>query len=777
MKPSAEKSFLFVLDNLEAGGIQRQILEVCRALMARGHSCTLAAFRSSPDEMSEVFHSAGVKVQFLGKTTLLDFAFLQRLRRLVAGKRFDLVHSMTPQASFWLACVLPFGPRPHFVGSLLNIHKLGTSSERLCEFMASRRMDAVFVNAAAVERRYRERIPSPPPLWRIYNGVHASPPSDRAGIRARLGIPDREIAIVTAGRLQPVKRQADLIRTFAQIVKEWVEPCRLHIIGDGPLRERLESLAQSLDLAGRVVFHGVHSNPPDILPAFDIFVLPSGSEGFPNALLEAMAAGLACVATKVGGVPEALEDGVTGCLVDPASSDHMRDVILNLLRSPGLRSKLGQAAQQQTGERFGMERMTGLAIQYYEGLVSPQHRPLAYIMSCFPRNSETFILREIMEMRTRGLPALIVSLKSPGGPVLHGDVERLLPETIYRSWSGPGVLKDNLVMLASKPRLDLKTLCRFTALHTKRPWEMMKALAAWPKTVSFAAELRRRHVRHIHAHWATIPAACGLAMSRLVPCGFSFTAHAYDIYGIPTSLPEKLKAARFVATCTERNKQYLDSLVPEQVRSRIHLVRHFLPDPSPEKEVEKTIPPVVICVGSLESYKGHDILIRAAGILRRKGVEFQMRVIGGGPREGELRALIQNLSLNDCVILTGPQPQESVFQEMARARVFAIASRSGKIGDNLPNVLVEASLLNVPCIATDIGSINELIVDGETGLLIPADEISAMADALEKILSDRGLGERLAARARVRALEMFDLSKNAGLLEDLFRASLEKAAK
>ncbi|MBN1900856.1 glycosyltransferase [Candidatus Sumerlaeota bacterium] len=765
-------SILFLLDNLELGGIQRQLLEVCTALIQQGNRCVVACFRSKPDSMVEKYRKAGVGIVFLEKRKGIDICFFFRLKKLFKRENFDLIHAMTPQASFWTACALPFKSNTRFVGSLLNTYKLDQFLERLCEtLIAAPRMDAVFINSRAGALYYKSMIANPPPIWRIYNGVRIPAPVNREEIRNKLNIKPHTIALLCVGRLETVKRHVDAL-TALSIIRKQNPDISLHIIGDGSLRKHLESCAANLKVKDHVVFVGERDDTSDILSGFDIFLMPSRSEGFPNALLEAMAAGIPCIAAKAGGIPEIIRDKKNGILVNPCSPGELAEAINNLMVSPETRKELGETARQDMIKRFDIHRMIDNMISHYQSLLLPGRYKLAYVLSLFPKISEAFILREMAEMRKRGIPFCIVSLKSAREKAVHNEAKTLMDDTFYLPWINLNIILSNMFSFLDSPVSYLKTFWRFIRLHRSYPKETLKAFLVWFKTVGFARILKRNGVVHIHANWATMPASCALAMSEMIPCSFSFTAHAFDIYYIATSLEEKIRKAVFVATCTEKNRAHLCRLAQKEHERKIHLARHFIPDPegiviSPET------PPVALSIGSLDRYKGHDLLIQACRILWRKGLDFHLRIIGEGPEKMRLKYLIRRNWLEEKATLIGGMPQDQVFRELGKATIFALASVKGKRSDNLPNALIEASLLNVPCVMSDIGSVREFIIPEETGLLFKPGYIMDLSEKIERLLKDEELRKRLARNAKEKALEMFSVEKNAPIMENLLRDAIE----
>jgi len=223
------------------------------------------------------------------------------------------------------------------------------------KLLVAPRLDAMLVNSRAAGTIYRRRVSRRVPVACIHNGVGTHGVGTRDEMRREIGLGGGDVAIGAVGRLVPVKGLAFLVEAFAEIAPSHPS-LSLHLIGDGPLRGELETLAAGRGVGGRVRFHGEQDEPRRFLPAFDIFVLPSLSEGLPNALLEAMACGLPCVASKVGGIPEIGPDaGVE--YVAPGDARALARAIDALVRDAGRRARDGAAAARTARTRFPLERM------------------------------------------------------------------------------------------------------------------------------------------------------------------------------------------------------------------------------------------------------------------------------------------------------------------------------------------------------------------------------------------------------------------------------------
>jgi glycosyltransferase involved in cell wall biosynthesis len=216
---------------------------------------------------------------------------------------------------------------------------------------AYRAAHAVVANsAAAAEQLRREGVPSAK-IRVIPNGV------DCAALSPAPRMPARPIRrVVTVANLRPEKGHDTLILAASRIVDERPDTEFL-IVGDGPLRESLEQQVACRGLGSRVQFLGERNDVPALLASSDLFVLPSRSEACPNSVLEAMAAGLPLVASRVGGVPELVESGAHGLLVDPDRPDELAAAMLNLMNRPQFAFGLGHAARERVERQFSFDRM------------------------------------------------------------------------------------------------------------------------------------------------------------------------------------------------------------------------------------------------------------------------------------------------------------------------------------------------------------------------------------------------------------------------------------
>jgi glycosyltransferase involved in cell wall biosynthesis len=208
----------------------------------------------------------------------------------------------------------------------------------------------------------------------IYNGLNthgfsAFPPGAHEQVRGELGIPLDAFAVGSVGRLHPQKGY-DLLLQAVGFLHTRIPTLRVLIVGEGEARPALEQQRRELGLEEVVIFAGERRDIPAMLSALDGFVSASRWEGLSNAVLEAAAAGLPVIATRVGGTPEIVLDGETGLLVEPEDAQGLATAILQLYENPELRRRLGQAGQQRVEAAFTLRTTIQKTGQLYTRLLA-----------------------------------------------------------------------------------------------------------------------------------------------------------------------------------------------------------------------------------------------------------------------------------------------------------------------------------------------------------------------------------------------------------------------
>jgi glycosyltransferase involved in cell wall biosynthesis len=266
-----------------------------------------------------------------------------------------------------------------------------------------------------------------------------------------------------------------------------------------------------------------------------------------------------------------------------------------------------------------------------------------------------------------------------------------------------------------------------------------------------------------------------LFASALSGLPFSFTAHAKDIYiSDPAQLREKAQFARFVVTCTDRNRQYLAELAP--ATTPIHCIYHginveFFTGTANQRQPR---PPFrILTVARLVEKKGLPTVFRALRLLLDQGHPIRYCLIGDGEDRRPTLELLDRLGIRRVTQWLGTQPHEVVLEEYRKADLFVLGCQVARDGDRdgLPNVFLESMAMGVPVVATKVWAIPELVEDGRSGLLVPPEEPQAMAAAMVQLLTDMSLRRRLITGAHDRVRNEFDNRRLIGKLGALFEGA------
>ena len=374
---------LNIITRLEHGGAPIALLDTVERMDRARYEIHVATGRTEDPEKEMIPYARSRGVQVMVIPSLVrdvrpwrDLVALFSLMRVIARGRYDIVHTHTSKAGFVgrlaarLCGVKGIVYSPH--GTILEGY-FGGATTRL--FVASDRIAAGFTDRIVgltrreVEQYLEAGIGRPDQYTFIYNGIDvdgfAARRVDRERKRTELGLPRDAYVGITVGRLVPVKGQRYLIEAAARI-GDRIPPLMILLAGDGPLRPELEQHAASMGVEDKVRFLGTRQDIPELLSCADVFVLPSLNEGLGLVLVEAMAMGVPCVATAVGGVPEVVADDVTGILVPPRDPRALADAVVRLADDPDRAREMGEQGRERAREMFSIQRTVARTEALYE---------------------------------------------------------------------------------------------------------------------------------------------------------------------------------------------------------------------------------------------------------------------------------------------------------------------------------------------------------------------------------------------------------------------------
>jgi len=394
-----------------------------------------------------------------------------------------------------------------------------------------------------------------------------------------------------------------------------------------------------------------------------------------------------------------------------------------------------------------------------------QRSAVAVLMSRFPTVTETFILREMIEMERQAQPVRLVPMLRENPPVVHEEARPWTGRALYTSYLSAAIVAANVRTLLRRPLTYLSLLVRLIAGTITSPAMLLRTVAVFPKSVYLAEALQREGLRHIHAHYATHPATMALIIAALSDITFSFTVHAHDIQVDRSLLRWKLRETRFVRSISDYNKRFLERLYPDQTRGGKIMVVHVGIEPSTyEQSAHKLVPigsgvPKILCVAAHRPYKGLPVLIEACRILRDQGVAFHCDVVGHGPMRAELEQMIRDRNVGDVFVLAGPRPQDEVARMMAEATLFVLPSIIASDGqmEGIPVALMEAMASGRAVVSTAISGIPELVEHGINGLLVQPGDAAALAEAMKTLLADPQRAREMGVRGQQKVRAEFTI--------------------
>ena len=365
---------IHIVPMLSPGGAERVAVHIVNGLNRERFEPIVISFADPMNcDLDELLSQAGVEVRYLAKKSGFDYRMYRRLHRVLTEYQPDVVHTHLQVLRYALPTML-------LLGNAKLLHTVHNLAEREIEpparvvhrYAFSHGVIPIAVGeevAVSMKRLYG--IPQCRVIANcIPTSTYANPGVSRRQWRAQEGFAEDDVLFVCVARFARQKNHALLVKAFAQVCARHPN-ARLLLVGDGVLRNDLETQVNGIGLASRVRFLGLRADIPEVLAACDVFVLSSEFEGNPLSVLEAMAAGLPTISTAVGGVPSLLEKGTSGILVHSGDAEGFSKAMESLLLNGNLRQSMGVAAARRARERFDVANMVRAYEAVYESLQSP----------------------------------------------------------------------------------------------------------------------------------------------------------------------------------------------------------------------------------------------------------------------------------------------------------------------------------------------------------------------------------------------------------------------
>ncbi|MFK5924514.1 MAG: glycosyltransferase family 4 protein [Verrucomicrobiota bacterium] len=389
---------------------------------------------------------------------------------------------------------------------------------------------------------------------------------------------------------------------------------------------------------------------------------------------------------------------------------------------------------------------------------------LAYVFERFPSFTQTFCVREVLELERQGMRPLIFSIRDTR---LEDEAQKHFPADLYERvhFLPQG---DELVEAVKKLKAEGKL--PQSVVLTLRHWSDHGDRADKRRVHEAAyigVMLREAGVQHAHSHFAGIGARTCWWLKFFYDITYSFTGHANDLFcktDFEVTLAKLMSDAELVVTVSDYTVRDLQRRFPESA-SKVKRVYNGL-DLEPFREAGQRRDEdavwsgerLIFTVGRLIEKKGFDDLIKACAVMKKDGVkDFRCVIVGDGPLEDELGKLIRTSGVEDCVELAGPKSQSEIIAYLERAAIFALPCVTEKDGgkDNLPTVIMEAMGARVPCVSTILAGVPEMVIDGETGRLVEERQVEDFAQVMGDVLADKKRAIEMGIAGELRAIEIF----------------------
>jgi glycosyltransferase involved in cell wall biosynthesis len=396
-------------------------------------------------------------------------------------------------------------------------------------------------------------------------------------------------------------------------------------------------------------------------------------------------------------------------------------------------------------------------------------RRIAYLVSQYPALNHTYILREIRALRRLGWKIDVASIRPDTRPVSQlTEVER---EELSQTWSVttqgfPGALQAHLVFLATQPRSYVRGMLSALRLGGFSFSKTVRNFFYFTEALIVGRWMQSRNHRHIHIHFAS---TVGLLIAKTFPVTISITIHGPAEFEEPASfhLHEKIEAATFICAVSNYGRSQLMKASDPNQWGKLETVSLGIDAdvfmPGSKSSFEHTSFDV-ISVGRLSREKAQRILIDAVARLVEQGRRVRLRLVGEGPDRLNLEKHISACGLSGTVRLEGALNQDQLKALYRESDAFALAS----FAEGVPVVLMEAMAMEIPCVATWITGVPELIQNGQDGLLVAPSDVGQLVTAIASLMDDPDLRRRIAKAGRCKVIEKYDLSKNTALLAGVF---------
>jgi len=401
---------------------------------------------------------------------------------------------------------------------------------------------------------------------------------------------------------------------------------------------------------------------------------------------------------------------------------------------------------------------------------------LAYLVSCYPMVSMVWIVHEIRRLRQLGFEIEVASINAPDAPLakMTPAEQEESQHTYYVKRHGIlGALQAHFYTLLTRPFSYFRGLWFAVSLGKLDLKKILYGFFYFTEAVMVGEWQRRQQLSHLHVHLGTSGATVGMIAQRIFPITYSITVHGpqdfYDVDGF--YLSQKIHYAKFLGCISYYTRSQLMAFSPPSEWDKLEVSRlgvnsgFFTPRPFREQPAIFEI----LCVGRLVPVKGQYLLITAVEQLLAQGYSVHLRLVGDGSERQKLEQAVKLSEKNQAITFEGAINQEQLLSLYQQTDIFVLPS----FAEGLPVVLMEAMVMEIPCVTTHITGIPELIENGKEGILVAPSDQAGLIKALALLMDNPQFRHQLGIAARAKVLQQHELEKNTAKLATLFQKYLD----
>jgi len=392
---------------------------------------------------------------------------------------------------------------------------------------------------------------------------------------------------------------------------------------------------------------------------------------------------------------------------------------------------------------------------------------IAYLTGQYPRATDTFIQREVAALREDGVEVVTFSVRKPADHEQAGTAQQAETDaTRYLLPTSPATLISALVWgLFKRPGRFFGGVA--LAWKTRGPGLKATLYQAFYfiEAVMLARMLYNDRVEHLHNHFANSSCSVAMLASAISGVPFSFTIHGPAIFFEPMRwrIDEKARRAKFVSCISHFCRSQVMLFAPRQAWDRLHIVHCGVEPAKFQPRRHAGDAKRLLFVGRLAAVKGLNLLLDAFMEIAQRRPGCELTLVGDGPERAEIKQRVREMGLESQVTFTGYQSPEKVGEYLAKTDVFVLPS----FAEGVPVVLMEAMAAGVPVVATRVAGVTELVDHETSGLVVPPGDCKSLSEAIDRLLDDGAMRQRMAEAGRARVEAEFDIRIEARRLRNL----------